>query len=802
MFGGCFGSGEGSCEYWLSTLEKGKKEKDAVEKVAELNCQGAIPILHERYPESLYRREILIALKRLNEGKETIDEKSIEVVRWALPDKEVGPLAIQMAIEWRVSSIKEDISALIRKQRHASTRRQAVEALVELISPPNLTIGEGDSAITYTGRPGRSTTYVYVQYIPLENEEYKELLPGVHIIEASTIGIKADYAKGVTATEVAALIAAHEEAPYIVKLEVGGDGTGKVLAMEKPKLLTRIISDTTLIGTLTWVCGQEPTLQGVDTNQYAADRLREVNWKETDETLALAAAQNLVKALFMRDAKGNSAQINARFALRTIGSPAVDPILKAFQGVNEDLNEFAQIRGLPKWRYTQGPELVEMLWDVGDSRATPALMEAIGIPLDPPPPDVARLAEADRAEWKMTNSNRLTTTALTVGALPNDDAIRYAIALLGRKNPPPDATQFIQAGLGLALMGTPKSREALWQLFGEGGDLNAKREELAVLRKRIEGMSGDNPEKRELMAAHDTLYDDIQRMESTRANYITNLAVGLGPKEVGDFKTQILDIGKGPIFESASQPLPKGYYAAVAQCGAKIACYAKMIEDQAGKLSELPLAAMKAQTELGDAKTAIREELKPVGERIRAQEGLIKAKYEAMMAVKATIDEIDGLEKAAREARNDERNTKVDEFNTGLEEYEALRAALAEIHKERNAIIEKLDPFKEAFAKQMEAIHAMEKAALMLGGLEGGAQYVPMLTKVFHEGGQKCDDKGSCQTAYTQFRQWTLITLEHNSNKSHLDVLRELLRLELGPDEKDTFWTLRLQSLIERVERR
>ena len=56
--------------------------------------------------------------------------------------------------------------------------------------------------------------------------------------------------------------------------------------------------------------------------------------------------------------------------------------------------------------------------------------------------------------------------------------------------------------------------------------------------------------------------------------------------------------------------------------------------------------------------------------------------------------------------------------------------------------------------------------------------------------------------AFTQYRQWALISLEHLANKSHLDVLEELLLKEKGDDgRKTTFWTLRLDSLIQRVKR-
>jgi len=776
-FGGCFGKSGQSCEYWVNTLSKGKKEKQSIIKIGELGCTDGVTQLLERFPETMYRREVLISLKQLGKS-----DKAIEIVTMALPDKEVGPLAISLGIEWRVDSLKADLSKLIRKQRSASTRLQALEALVDLITPQTLVVGEGENGtLTFEGRPGRSVGNIL--FVDSASKDHAELLPGINV-NGADLFIKGDFAKGVTGNQIADMINGDNEASQLVAITVGGDGSGKHAAMTRGKPLGRIITDETLIKTLTWVVGQEPTLQGVDTNQYGADRLAEVDWKKVSEEVGTAAAQNLVKALFMKDAKNNSAQINARFALRTIGSLAVDPILTAFQGVNKELNEFAEIRGLAKWRYTQGHELVEMLWDVGDKRASPELMKAIGIPLDPPPPDVARLPEDQRTEWKMANQNRLTTTALTVGALPNDDAVKYAEELLLRKNPPPDATQFVQAGLGLALMGTDKSRAALWKLYREGGDVKEIRGKIAALKAEIEKMSKGEA-KTAKMQAHDALIDDVNRIESTRANYVTNLAVGLGPKESGAFKAELMSLEKGPIKESANQPLPTAYFNVVADCGNKLPCYVKRLESARDTLNDIPKTIMEAQKTLGTEKTRVSEKAKPITEKIRAQNKLTKEKLTAILAVKDKIEK--------EKLPDKEKNELIAQFNTGLDEYNAMREATEKIYLERNVVLAELDPFKVAFSKSQEALHELEKVALVMGTIDGADAHLGLLAEVFHK---------ASAPAFTQYRQWALISLEHLANKSHLDVLEELLLKEKGDDgRKTTFWTLRLDSLIQRVKR-
>ena len=776
-FGGCLGGGGETCDFWVDTLKKGKKEKAAIEKVGELGCKEAEDELLKRFPETNYRREVLGTIQKLGQS-----EKTVEIVRSALPDKEVGPLAIQLAIEWRVKTIQDDVTKLIRSRRSAKTRQQALEALVELIAPPIAGVG----GIVYTGKAGRGTTDVFVNHIEMDFEKYA---PGV-TVEGDTVFIKADFKKGVTAGQIQELLAANYEAVAVVDA-AAKDKAAAVPATPKKVQLTRSIKNESLIKTLIWVVGEEPTLQGVDCNTYAADRLKEVPWKEMDNELTVAAAQNLVKALFMTDARSHSAQINARFALRAIGSPAVDPILTAFKGINKELNEFAEVRGLPKWRYTQGHELVEMLWDVGDRRASPALMEAIGIPLDPPPPDVARLPEDQRVEWQTANQNRLTTTALTVGALPNDDAVRYAVALLKRKTPPPEATQFVQAGLGLALMGTKKSREALWQLFNEGGDVDVMRARVTELKALVDKES-DAEKKKTLMKEHDTTIDTINGIQDRQANYVINLAVGLGPEHLDDFQKKVFDVEKGPIAEASKQALPLAYFNVVKTCKANAKCYGDRLAVQKGKLKDVPDAIMAAQQGVLDRKKAMKEEIKPFNDELKEANKLIKAKLDEIMAVKKQIADIDELSAAEKKKQNDKRNTLIQTFNDGLDAYNAKRDGLKTIHDKRNKVIDTLAPFETKVTDALGKVHELEKAVLTLGTFEDGESQVGMLVDLFIE---------AEHPTFTQFRQWALISLEHLATKKSVADLERLLAAESKDGERSTFWTLRLESLISRVKR-
>ena len=507
-----------------------------------------------------------------------------------------------------------------------------------------------------------------------------------------------------------------------------------------------------------------------------------MKWSEQDPKIAGKAAQNLIKALFLRDQKGNAAQINARMALRAVGPPAAAPLIKAFEGTNTDINEFAEIRGLPKWKFTQGHELVEMLWDVGDPSASPALMKAIGIPLDPPPADVARLPEDQRTEWKNANSNRLATTALTVGALVNDDAIKYAVDLLQRRNPPPEASQFVNAGLGLALMGTPKSRAALWQLF-EGGaaKIPGIRAKIKKLKARVPGMS-NKAAKKKAMKEHDDLIDEVAIIEDRRANFVTNLAVGLNHEITAKFKAQVLDAEKGPLKESAAQPLPKAYYDVTAECGASLNCYLNILKSMQGKLDSIPKAIADVQKELRTAQKTIKAEAKPINLKIKAKSKEIEAKYKSVLALKAEIEKAQKTKKKVTD--------KIKTFNAGLDEMKVMQVARDKMYDARQAVYKKLDPLKAKFAEQQLKLYRLEKAALTIGSIPGGDKHLNTVAALFKE---------AQNPNFQQFRQWSLIAMEHLANKSSAAVIEDLVKAE--SEKGVSYWVLRLQSLLQRITR-
>ena len=218
---GCFGVDDQSCEYWVEQFEGqyGNKEA-AIKNIGRLKCADASEPLKKHFPNSLYRRDILAAAKAIGMNTHTV-----ALVESALRDRDIGAVAIRIALEWNVSDIKSQLSSMIRSQETAQIRQQALEAMMELTSPPKVVIGKGPKdpgAVLYTGRPARNEINVYVQHV-------QDPTTGV-LVRGGTVLIKGDYKAGVTAKAVADLINAHEEATKLILAEAGGDGSGKVAA--------------------------------------------------------------------------------------------------------------------------------------------------------------------------------------------------------------------------------------------------------------------------------------------------------------------------------------------------------------------------------------------------------------------------------------------------------------------------------------------------------------------------------------------------------------------------------------------
>ncbi len=681
-FSGCKGE-ENTCDFWMKQLNKTKKEKQAIEKMGELGCQAAIPTLEKMWDETLYQRELLQSVKQLGASDGTLT-----IVKKALEDADYGPVALTIAIDWKVSGLDATLSALLRSPKMLDLRRDALNALIRL---------------------------------------------------------------GFAETSV---------------------------------------------DTLWWLAGQDPAQQGIEVNQKAAEELARIDWSKQPEDVSKTAAQMLLRTLLMRDAKGVTAQAAARNALRAIGPHAVEPVLKAFRGDDSELDEFAESRGIPRWKYTHGHELVELLWDLGDARASKPLAGSIGMSLDAPP-DVARLDESQQEDWIIANQKRLATTSVAVGALPSEDAVSAAVEILSRKGIPLDPAQFSNAGLALALQGTKSAREQLWALFREGdADLLPKRTRLYELKAMV-AQEKDKEKRAPLASEHDKLLDELEKAEVSKAKWVMNLSVSLGPGDAESFKAEVTDLQKGPLSTAGKAALPAGYAAAVAECNADASCYLKILTAAQGTLTTIPVTITKAGEEKEVEYKRLIEEAKPITADIAAKEDELTKKSEALTQMRTDFDESKKSNTKLKELGHKSLQDFADIYNAELEAYDLGKDALKKLYESRNAVIDKLIPFDERLVASQAALHKLEKAVLMLAHFpEVRAEAVAAITALNKEArGLPKEQAGFFQ----QLRQWSMITLDRITTKDDLQAIEDVRAIE-GKDGQ-TYFSIRLDAIAIRLRR-
>jgi hypothetical protein len=300
--------------------------------------------------------------------------------------------------------------------------------------------------------------------------------------------------------------------------------------------------------------------------------------------------------------------------------------------------------------------------------------------------------------------------------------------------------------------------------------------------------SAHGKQKKAWMKEHDGLIDDVSVIHDRRANFVTNLAVGLAPNEAARFKSDVLEAEKGALKQSANQPLPRAYYSVVRDCGQSISCYIKLLKQFEGKLDSIPKAIGAVRDELRAASKVAKAEAKPFNDKIRAKNKAVEVVTKSVLNLK------DEIEKSQKKKKKDGKKVReqIKQFNAQLDERTALITARNAVYDERDAIYKKLTPIKEKLQNQQLNLYKLEKAVLILGSLPGGRKALPMLATMFYE---------AKPPYYQQFRQWALITMEHLAGGDDAKVLEELLKKESNDGAKIDYWTLRLQSLLQRIKR-
>ena len=494
-----------------------------------------------------------------------------------------------------------------------------------------------------------------------------------------------------------------------------------------------------IVKTLVYLVGEDPTTQGVAVNQRAATELSKIDWGKVAPEVKKEAIDRLITAFFMKDANGDSCYQAARAAVDAIGPEAGPALVEALRGKHALLNQVAQTYAIPKWQHRDGPQLVEVLWDVGDKTSAPAIIESMARAGAKMPPEVALLEPKKQQEWQDTNSNRMVVGALVLAFLRNNDVIPKAKDVLLRKQP--WAVQFLQTANALAFMGTKEATAALFDVFHV------------------------------LLARGDT---------ENAANLVTAMSLGLTPEFLAQYQTDVVAAKEEMIKETATDPHANAYFSIVSTCKAELACYTKMLQDELPKLGDLYKELSEAIKKINDMQTKIGEDKKPV----RKEFTELKAQIEKYQKI---IEDFKKDPKAAKEkARIEEYNKAVGEFNGLVDKHEILVKKFEELDKQIEA------PTAAARGLQTR-FFGLAKVVLTLAALDGAEkdEVFDLVTDVFHK---------SNPMQYGDFRQQAFMYIERFSTPARLEKVKKLREAEAATAGAQ-YYVLRLQFLIARLER-
>jgi HEAT repeat protein len=207
----------------------------------------------------------------------------------------------------------------------------------------------------------------------------------------------------------------------------------------------------------------DPDVHGIGVNALAAKLLGDMQ--------SVKATNDLIVAMFLRSQRGGQVYTPVRKALAKIGKPAVAPLVaiatgkeEGFEGLFKDLRETAKKEGVYEWQWQDGPEVVQVLSDIADKDAAPALAESIGKPLNPPVGVDDRVLRL----WQVAQQNRITMCMMGLWKVGDASLIDKLKAVI--MNPDNDAKQRLDTATATALLPDFVGVSAVLDVFRKSKD--------------------------------------------------------------------------------------------------------------------------------------------------------------------------------------------------------------------------------------------------------------------------------------------------------------------------------------------
>ena len=206
----------------------------------------------------------------------------------------------------------------------------------------------------------------------------------------------------------------------------------------------------------------DPNVQGIGVNALAAKLLGDIRSEK--------AVSDLIVAMFMRTQRGEQLYTPVRKTLARIGKTAVAPLVAVLSGapegekIRQELSDMSKKLGLFDWQWQDGPEIIQVLGDLRDTTAAPAVAKSLAKPLNPP----VGVDERVLRMWQVAQQNRITMCMMTLWNIgtPNEVETLKEVVL----NPDNDAKQRLDTASALALMQDFAGVGALLKIYAKTDD--------------------------------------------------------------------------------------------------------------------------------------------------------------------------------------------------------------------------------------------------------------------------------------------------------------------------------------------
>jgi len=226
----------------------------------------------------------------------------------------------------------------------------------------------------------------------------------------------------------------------------------------------------------------DPNTQGVQVNTQAAKMLGEIGSEK--------AVPHLIAGLFLRNQRGAQLYTPARKALARIGKPAVAPLLGVLTGneatagaIIKDLKATAKKMGIFDWQWQDGPELIQVLSDLGDTAGAPILAASLAKQLNPP------VGVDDRVlrTWQISQQNRITMCMMGLWRIGTEEVVNTLKEVV--INPDNDAKQRLDTASAVALLPGFRGVGTLLDIYRKSKD---SRFRAPLLKPAVLGLDWDN----------------------------------------------------------------------------------------------------------------------------------------------------------------------------------------------------------------------------------------------------------------------------------------------------------------------